>query len=86
MDEEKLLNKFNNNIISIKDLPDDVYYKIFSTSLLELKLINHDDLNNITIIPKKINEIFNKKKYKLIHNFMMIVLQKVDNYYMICNK
>ena len=77
IDENKLLDKFNNNIISIKDLPDNVYYEIFSSSLLELKLINHDDLINVTIIPKKINEIFNKKDYKFIHNFMMIVLQKL---------
>lgn len=80
IDENKLLDKFNNNIISIKDLPNDIYYEIFSKSLIELEFIKENDLTNITIIPNKINEIFYSKKFKVIHNFMVHVLQKVDNY------
>jgi hypothetical protein len=79
IDENKLLDKFNNNI-SIKDLPNDIYYEIFSKSLIELEFIKENDLTNITIIPNKINEIFYSKKFKVIHNFMVHVLQKVDNY------
>jgi len=78
--ENRLLERFNNNIISIKDLPNDKYYEIFSSSLLELKIINEDDVNNVSIIPKKINQIYNEKDFTLIHNFMICVLQKVNDY------
>ena len=80
IDENKLLDKFNNNIISIKDLPSDIYYEIFTKSLIELEFIKENDLTNISIIPNKINEIFYSKKFKVIHNFIVHVLQKVDNY------
>ena len=80
INENKLLERFNNNIISIKDLPNDKYYEIFSSSLLELKIINEDDVNNVSIIPKKINQIYNEKDFTLIHNFMICVLQKVNDY------
>jgi hypothetical protein len=80
INENRLLENFNNNIISIKNLPNDKYYEIFSSSLLELKVINENDLINVTIIPKKINQIFNKKDFTLIHNFMICVLQKINDY------
>ena len=34
----------------------------------------------MSIIPNKINEIFYSKKFKVIHNFMIHVLQKVNDY------
>lgn len=80
MNNDELLDKFNNNILSIKDLPNDIYYEIFSSSLLELKVIHEDDLINVTIIPKKINEIFKNKDFKFIHSFMVHVLQKINDY------
>ena len=80
INEDELINKFTKDLISIKNLPNDKYYEIFSSSLLELKVINKDDLINVTIIPKKINQIFNEKDFTLIHNFMIHVLQKVNDY------
>ena len=80
MNNDELLDKFNNNILSIKDLPNDIYYEIFSSSLIELEFIKENDLTNISIIPNKINEIFYSKKFKVIHNFMIYVLQKVNDY------
>jgi hypothetical protein len=80
MNEDELINKFTKDLISIKNLPNDKYYEIFSSSLLELKVIQEDDLINVTIIPKKINEIFNNKDFKFIHIFMIHVLQKINDY------
>ena len=80
MNNDELLDKFNNNILSIKDLPNDIYYEIFSKSLIELEFIKENDLTNMSIIPNKINEIFYSKKFKVIHNFMIHVLRKINDY------
>ena len=80
MNEDELINKFTKDLISIKNLPNDKYHEIFSSSLLELKIINEDDLINVTIIPKKINEIFNNKDFKFINSFMVQILKKVNDY------
>ena len=80
MYNDELLDKFNNNILSIKDLPNDIYYEIFSKSLIELEFIKENDLTNMSIIPNKINEIFYSKKFKVIHNFMIHVLRKINDY------
>ena len=80
MNNDELLDKFNNNILSIKDLRNDIYYEIFSKSLIELEFIKENDLTKMSIIPNKINEIFYSKKFKVIHNFMINVLRKINDY------